>query len=101
MKVKQTPIKPKNKILVAMFAPWTGRKLWMTLIATFFLQQLFWTWVWYQYTFTEQWRAEMVANRYDALQNWIGIFFCSFLGLQTTQNIVELVKTKTLTNKIE
>jgi threonine/homoserine/homoserine lactone efflux protein len=90
-----------GKIFAALIAPWTERKLWMVLIGIAIMQQIFWVWVYYSYSFTEQWRADMVAIRYDHLQNWIGGILAWYLGLRTGENFWELHKTGTTTGQPE
>lgn len=48
-----------TQILLAIITPWTSRKLWLAVIALFFLVSFFWTSVWYLYSFTEP--AHIVA----------------------------------------
>lgn len=89
------------RIIHACVRPWTERKLWITMIGVSIMQQVFWVWVYYQYSLVEQWRFEGVAARYDHLQNWIGSLICSYVGVRTVQNMGELMKTGKTTGQSE
>jgi hypothetical protein len=70
-----------TKIGLAILDPFTSRKLWMTVIGLIVINSLFWTSVWYLYSFTEQWKAQLFYQMF-ASTAWAttGIVF-SYLGI--------------------
>lgn len=72
-----------GQIALAMLSPWTSRKIWMTLLGVFVVQTLFWTSVWYLYSFTEQWRAEIFYKMFQSTAWTISMMMLGYLGLQT------------------
>lgn len=74
-------LKLVGAIGMAMLSPFTSRKLWMTLIGLMVVNGLYWTSVWYLYSFTEQWKAELFYKMF-ASTAWttMGIIF-GYLGL--------------------
>jgi hypothetical protein len=76
-------MKTFGKIAIAFLAPWTSRKLWMTVVALVILHSLFWTSVWYLYSFAEQWRAEIFYRMFNSTMWATTMAVLGYLGLQT------------------
>lgn len=83
-----------GKIIAAALAPWMSRKLYMTLIGCGIMWVLFWggvKWLWPMVgypqpvidTYYRFWYETQLTIRYIVL---------SYLGLQTGQNVVALIK---------
>lgn len=72
-----------GKLLAAIFAPWTSRRLWMTIIGVFVVQSLYWVSVYYLYSFEEQWKGEIFYKMFSATAWTISMMMLGYLGLQT------------------
>jgi hypothetical protein len=76
-------VKTWKKVTLALFAPWTSSKLWMTIIALLIINSLFWTSVWYLYSFVEQWRAQLFYQMFNSVMWTTSMLVLGLLGLQT------------------
>lgn len=76
-----------QKILLAILAPFASRKLWMVTISIFFVSSLYWTSLWYLYSFTEQWKAELFYKMYASTAISISGIVFGYLGFQTLAGI--------------
>jgi len=65
-----------------MLMPWTSRKLWMSVIGLAVLNGLYWTSVWYLYSFTEQWKGELFYKMFASTMWGTTAVIFSYLGIQ-------------------
>lgn len=75
-------VKLFGRIVLAMLEPWASRKLWMTVIGLLVINSLYWTSVFYLYSFTEPFKAEIFYKMFStAMWGTTAIVF-SYLGIQ-------------------
>lgn len=75
-----------GKIALAILAPWTSKRLWMVIIGLVFLNGIFWPAVYYLYSFTEQWRAEIFFKMFCFIMGSCDTIVLGYLGFQTFGN---------------
>lgn len=72
-----------GKIILAILEPLTSRKLWMTVIGLAVMNALYWTSVYYLYSFTNQWMAQLFYNMFNSVCWTTSMIVLGYLGLQT------------------
>lgn len=90
-----------GEILMAITGPFTSRKLWASVISVLILQSLFWTSVFYLYSFTEQWRAEIFFKMFTQTNWGITGIVLGYLGLQTVASGWTNATTSAVTTTIQ
>lgn len=75
-----------GQIILAILAPWTSKRLWMTIIGLLFLNSMFWTGVYYLYSFTDQWKAEIYFKMFALVIGACVTAIMGYLGFQTFGN---------------
>lgn len=95
-----------SRILVAFLAPWMSRKLWMVIFGLAVINSLFWTAVWYLYSFTDAVHVVAFENMFQTAMWTTSAIILGYLGFQSlmtgftrntlsaTQNIAEQIFSK-------
>lgn len=72
-----------GQICLAILEPLTSRKLWMTLLGLIVINSLFWACVYYLYSFTEPWQADIFYKMSNSAMWTTSAIVLGYLGLQT------------------
>lgn len=69
----------RAKIFLAMFTPWTSRKLWLAIVCIFVLISYFWTSVWYLYSFTTEAHIKTFESMFKQITWAIVVIIVSYI----------------------
>lgn len=74
------------KIALAMIAPWTSRKLWMVIIGLSVVISLFWTSVYYLYSFTDPAHITAFESMFQTTAWTVSAIILGYLGFQSVMD---------------